>query len=166
MRCGRNLRPLQQTIHSTLFSCIVSTKLNIDTTSRIRILLEKMTVKMAKTFPAHYKAYTVNRVWSTLSCVRLIQSMICFRSFTLRSPSKPLPFAFCYSFRVSSMHATRPDNHLYWFVRSGNIWWRLDKREASRCLCILLSLSEFHARYVSLIIYSGTRHEVLPTTYV
>jgi hypothetical protein len=163
MRCGCNLRPLQQNIHNTLFSRIVSTKLNIDTTSRIRILLEKVPFKW-QTFPAHYKAHTVNRVWSTLWCVRWIQSIISFRSFTLRSPSRPLPWAFCYSSRVSYMHATRPDNQLHWLVRPGNIWWRADKREASRCLCILLSPSDFHVRYVSLIIFSDTRHEVLPTT--
>lgn len=100
---------------------------------------------MAQTFPAHYKAYTVNRVWSTLSSVRWIQSIVCFRSFTLTSPSRPLPFTFCYSFRVSSMHATRPHNNLYWFVRPGDIWWRADKREASQCVCILLSLPDFHS---------------------
>jgi len=90
--------------------------------------------------------------------------MICFRSFTLRSPSRSLVFAFSYSFRVSSMHATRPDNHLYGFVLPGNTWRRADKRETARCLCIFLSLPDFHVRYISLIILSDTRHEVLPTT--
>ena len=48
MHCGCNLGPLQQNIHNSLFSHIVSTKLNIDTTSHIRMLLEKLTVKWQK----------------------------------------------------------------------------------------------------------------------